>query len=249
MRATWRIFADWAPVTGTEHAGTNPDSQSSTSPRRRASRCWRWPTTYRLPAFGQRVQTLHQLPVTNQGPCPVTTRLGGYDDGANRTIRAGDAVPDPEHEERCVQTSDGAESPGQLRRIPNRSVDDPQPDPRDILPGRRSRFPGEEKVVALDHGDREIVLPLFRWTEAQTQVLRLVGPPAPDGEDRLEERHQVRQIHPRDLARHHSEVETRGMADESEIRTTPAQRTFSPTIRNAPVSSASNCDKSARDLR
>ena len=32
MPATWRIFADWESVTGTEHAGTNSDSRSSTSP-------------------------------------------------------------------------------------------------------------------------------------------------------------------------------------------------------------------------
>ena len=29
MPATWRIFADWEPVTGMEHAGTSPDFRSS----------------------------------------------------------------------------------------------------------------------------------------------------------------------------------------------------------------------------
>ena len=73
---------------------------------------------------GQRVQTPHQFPVANQSPCPVTTRRRGYDDGANGAIRAGDAVPHTEHEDRRVQAADGAESPGQFDRIPNRSVDD-----------------------------------------------------------------------------------------------------------------------------
>ena len=76
--------------------------------------------------------------------------------------------------DRRVQTPDGAESPGQFHCIPNRSVDDPQPDPRDILPVLRLRFPGKEKVVAIDHGDREIVRPLFPRAKAQAKVLRLV---------------------------------------------------------------------------
>ena len=75
-------------------------------------------------------------------------------------------------------------------------------------------LPGEQEVVAIDHSDREVVLPLFRRAKAQAAVLHLVGPPTTDGEDRFEKRHQVRQIHPRDLACYRSEVETRDMADE-----------------------------------
>lgn len=33
MSATWRIFADWEPVTGTVRAGTNPDFRNDRQPR------------------------------------------------------------------------------------------------------------------------------------------------------------------------------------------------------------------------
>ena len=53
--------------------------------------------------------------------------MGGHDNGANGAIRARDAVPHTEHEDRRIQAPDGAESPTQLHCIPHRSIDDPRP--------------------------------------------------------------------------------------------------------------------------
>ena len=99
---------------------------------------------------GQRVQVLYQLPVVKQGPCTVSTGLDAHDNGANGAICAGYPIPYGEHEDRRVQTHNGPERCGQIYRIAHRSIDDPQPDPRDILSVFRSRFPGEEKVVPVD---------------------------------------------------------------------------------------------------
>ena len=53
---------------------------------------------------------------------------------------------------------------------------------------------------------------------AAVNVIGLLGPPPPDSEDGLEEGHQVRQIHLRDLSGYRSEFEERDMTDKTADR-------------------------------
>ena len=41
----------------------------------------------------------------------------------------------------------------QIHCVPHRSVNDPQPNPRDVLPVLWLWFPGEKQVVAINRGD------------------------------------------------------------------------------------------------
>ena len=123
MSATWRIFADWEPVTGMAHAGTIPGFRSSILPRRRASRCWRWPTTCRLlnrrirHEFCNYVRRLHTCSLRSSSAngfrrcISIQSRIRAMHRGhptrrprrRARGLRAGDAVPQDEHEDRRVQ--------------------------------------------------------------------------------------------------------------------------------------------------
>ena len=80
------------------------------------------------------------------------------------------------------------------------------------------RFSGVEKIVAINDGDGEIVLPLVRRTESQANVIGLLGPPAPDSEDGLEGGHQVGQVHLRNLSGYRPEFEVRNMNISSRLR-------------------------------
>ena len=60
--------------------------------------------------------------------------------------------------------TDRGETPRSVRNsIADRSVENPQPDPCYILSFLRLRFPGVEKVKAIDRGDQEVVLPFLGW--------------------------------------------------------------------------------------
>ena len=120
------------------------------------------------------------------------TESGAHDNGANRAICAGNPIPYGKHENRAIQTQNSPESRRQIHRIQHRPVDDPQPDPSDVLSFFRLRFPGKEKVVPIDRGDGEVVLPLVRRSKAQAKISSLVGAPTPNSKDRFEERHQIR---------------------------------------------------------
>ncbi len=85
-------------------------------------------------------------------------------------------------------------------------------DTGDILTSRWPRLARKQQLVLIS--DTEIILPFHRRSHAQPQRVSLSRSPPPHSEHRLHERHQLRQVHFRDLFRHFAEVESRDVAEE-----------------------------------